>query len=129
VLLIFKDQISFGKQINELIIQTFLSTKLNKEIIGDAFKQVESKTFIKCIQTFKDVLVDYDEITLVNADDIVNKIQKITGFTKKDLFFPLRFAAIAQQHGPQMNKILYIVGKKQILENIEKIIGLFKVEL
>jgi hypothetical protein len=36
---------------------------------------------------------------------------------------PIRWMCIAKSHGPEMNKILYIIGKEQILKNIELCLG------
>jgi glutamyl/glutaminyl-tRNA synthetase len=80
---------------------------------------VASDNFQKCIKTLAIVLSSFNEITLENGNEVVNKVKDATGLKGKDLYFPIRFVAIAREHGPEMNKILTIVGKTQILKNIK----------
>jgi nondiscriminating glutamyl-tRNA synthetase len=118
VLLIFKPQLSYATQVNELVDHTFLSTNL-KELSHEMHDIVKSDNFQKCIKSLEHILVQYDEITLLNGNEIVNKVKDGTGLKGKDLYFPIRFVAIAKEHGPEMNKILTVVGKEQILKNIK----------
>jgi glutamyl-tRNA synthetase len=124
VLLLFKDQISYAREINNLIIKNFLSTQINKETLTTAINVVDRNTFIKCIKALKEVLSLYTEITLSNADNIVLDVKSKTDLDKKALYFPLRFVAIAKEHGPQMNMLFYVVGKIQLLKNIDMTLSL-----
>jgi nondiscriminating glutamyl-tRNA synthetase len=80
---------------------------------------IKSPDFIKCIDALEKCLNNFDEITIVNGNNIVNEVKIATGLNGKALYSPIRFAAIAQEHGPEMNKILTIVGKTKILQNIQ----------
>jgi glutamyl-tRNA synthetase len=118
VLLIFKPQLSYATQVNGLVDHTFLSTNL-KDLSSEMHSTIKSDNFQKCIKSLEHVLSTYDEITLTNGNEIVNKVKEDTGLTAKNLYFPIRFVAIAKEHGPEMNKILTVVGKEQILKNIK----------
>jgi glutamyl/glutaminyl-tRNA synthetase len=83
---------------------------------------LQTPNFQKCLKELKSILNEYEEITLSNGNEIVDKIKQRTQLKGKDLYLPIRFAAIAKEHGPEMNKILTIVGKTQILENLNKLI-------
>jgi nondiscriminating glutamyl-tRNA synthetase len=63
---------------------------------------------------------------LENGNDIVNQVKTLTQLNGKTLYSPIRFAAIGQEHGPEMNKILAIVGKDNILKNINIIKNKFR---
>lgn len=117
-LLTFQSQLSYASQINDLITNTFLTTNF-ANIPNDVQKMLDDGSFQININAFKNVLLSYDEITLENANEIVNKVKKITKFNGKNLYLPIRFIAIAKEHGPEMNKILTIVGKHAILKNID----------
>jgi lysyl-tRNA synthetase class I len=121
-ILLFKPQISYANQINDFIENMFLKIDFNH--ISSALKTlIKTSNFQKCIRALKDVLNSYSEVTLDNGNEIVNKVKEMTGFKGKELFLPIRFVAIAQEHGPEMNKILFVMGKEQILKNITQLKG------
>jgi glutamyl/glutaminyl-tRNA synthetase len=119
--LIFKPQLTYASEINTLLDTTFSTT--NFLYIDDHLTPIiTSDNFQKCILVFKQVLGSYDEITLLNANDIVEKVKQQTQLKGKDLYLPIRLVAIGKEHGPEMNKTLFIVGKDRILQNIETFI-------
>lgn len=119
LLLTFKNQISYGKEINNLIQTTFdisnikhLSKELKKFIDTDSSKAV--------INLLKKKLTKIDHLTLTNSTSLINEIKdELPDIKGKNLFLPLRVVTIGLEHGPEMNKILTIVGKEQILKNIK----------
>ncbi|GHU49195.1 hypothetical protein FACS189459_0060 [Bacilli bacterium] len=117
LLLIYKPQIAYAKQLNDLIKDNFLS--FGFEHFSDSVKEIINTDFFKKnINCLKDIINNIQSITLENGNDIVNKVKEITGLKGKELYMPIRIAAIGKEHGPEMNKILYIIGKEKILENI-----------
>jgi glutamyl/glutaminyl-tRNA synthetase len=120
-LLIFKPQLSFASEINDLLTNTFLSVDFNK-VSPELKTLTKTSNFQKCLRELKTVLNEYEEITLFNGNEIVDKIKQRSQLKGKDLYLPIRFAAIAKEHGPEMNKILAIVGKTQILKNLEQLL-------
>ena len=80
---------------------------------------VKQDFFKKNMEAFKQVISEIDVITYENAKDIVNNVKQISGLKGKELFLPMRIACIGKEHGPEMNKILTIIGKDQILKNID----------
>ncbi|GHU33622.1 hypothetical protein FACS1894166_09510 [Bacilli bacterium] len=118
VLLIFKPQISYAAQLNDLVNQTFLSTDFTS-ISKESKTYLKTDNFQKCLDALHEELTNTAEITIDNATQIIEHIKTKTWLKGKDLFFPIRFAAIGKEHGPEMNKILYIVGRDEILKNIK----------
>ncbi len=120
VLLTFKPQISYAEEINNLITDTFLGgvENLSQELI----EVTKTPYFKTCAEIFKNVLSEMNEITFENASEIVNKVKLISGLKGKELYLPMRLIAIGKEHGPEMNKILTIVGKEKILSNIDKLL-------
>lgn len=71
------------------------------------------------IQTFKEELTQIDEIDEEFSTTIMKKIQKATGVKGKNLFMPVRSMLTGQLHGPDLDKIILILGKQNILSRIE----------
>lgn len=117
ILLIFKPQIQYGQQINELVTDIFMSDINNLPV--ELQETVKQDFFKKNMEAFKQVVSKMDVITYENAKDIVDNVKKISGLKGKELFLPMRIACIGKEHGPEMNKILTIIGKDQILKNID----------
>jgi glutamyl-tRNA synthetase len=122
LLLIFKSQLAYAEEINKLIADTFLSTDFD-HLSQEMYSIIKSDNFQKNINALKQILTALsDDLNLQNANEVVNAVKAQTGLTGKDLYLPVRFAAIGKEHGPEMNKILSVVGKNRILENIAKLI-------
>ncbi|MDR1234812.1 MAG: glutamate--tRNA ligase [Mycoplasmataceae bacterium] len=119
-LLLFKPQLSYASEINTLVTKMFLEVHLN-QLPKELNNLTKTINFNACIKTLKEVINSYQEITLENGNEIVNKVKDLSGLKGKDLYLPIRLVAIAKEHGPEMNKILYIVGKEQLLKNIDSI--------
>jgi glutamyl/glutaminyl-tRNA synthetase len=118
VLLIFKPQISYATQINDLVNQTFLSTDF-KKTSQETKTYLKTPNFQKCLDALTEELNNTKDITIDSATQIIENIKTKTGLKGRDLFFPIRFVAIGKEHGPEMNKILHIVGRDAILKNIK----------
>ncbi|MCQ2747821.1 MAG: hypothetical protein MJ223_00860 [Mycoplasmoidaceae bacterium] len=63
-----------------------------------------------------------DNITFDSAKDIINKTKEISGNKGQDLFMPIRIAITGNEHGPELNKIISILGKKRIKERLSKVL-------
>jgi nondiscriminating glutamyl-tRNA synthetase len=115
VILTFKNYITYADELNQLITTNFIDKDYS--ILEEVLKnnEITTEEFNLCIQTFKDVLGDYCEITVDNTNEIITKTKEKSGLKGKKLFIPIRFLAIAKEHGPEMNKILPIVGKTNLL--------------
>jgi lysyl-tRNA synthetase class I len=101
-----------------LVIKTFLSDNFN-DVPETLIDTIKTESFWKNLDSLEKVLLDTNKITLDNANDIVNQVKLQTGLNGKALYSPIRFVAIGQEHGPEMNKILTIVGKDKMLNNIK----------
>jgi glutamyl/glutaminyl-tRNA synthetase len=118
LLLLFKSNLAYASQINNLIDATFKSS----ELFTDKFASlIKTESFIKNIVCFKELLKNIEVLDLNNSVEIVKKVKELTGLNGMDLYMPIRLVTIGKEHGPEMNKILTIVGKEKILENIANI--------
>lgn len=63
------------------------------------------------------------EVEPFEADEIkktIKAVQKETGIKGKNLFMPIRVAVTGQQHGPQLNDAIELLGREKVLANLEK---------
>ncbi|MDR3290408.1 MAG: hypothetical protein LBT02_03985 [Rickettsiales bacterium] len=120
-ILTFKNQISHFDELNHLINDTFLEVNFNdiEQILNN--NQISKEDFKKNVATFEKILVEYKNITETNANEIINKIKELSGLKGKALFMPIRLITIGKEHGPEMNKILPVIGYKKIIDNLKKI--------
>jgi glutamyl/glutaminyl-tRNA synthetase len=122
VLLIFKNQINYATQLNELVPDLFL--KYDLKLLPKEIKDfIKTPIFKQNLTALKTVLSQFKELTLENGNEFVNKVKELSGLSGKELYMPIRLVAVAKEHGPEMNKILYVVGIEKMLKNI----NLFKV--
>lgn len=122
LLCMFKPQLQYGQQIDELILDIFGNIK--SQILSPELKAfIELESSKKVLNNFKKQLEQIDVINLDNAIEIVNKIKVEENVKGKELFLPIRIACIFKEHGPEINKTMTIIGKQRILENITKLIG------
>tara|TARA_B100000676_G_C17266443_1_gene430782 strand:- start:48 stop:251 length:204 start_codon:yes stop_codon:yes gene_type:complete len=58
----------------------------------------------------------WDEETWKNW---VKSIQSATGRRGKDLFRPLRLALSGLDHGPELNLLLPLIGRRRVIERLQ----------
>ena len=122
LLCMFKPQLQYGQQIDELLLDVFGNIK-TQQLSPELQEFMELNSSKKVLNNFKKQLEQIDEINLENATEIVNKIKTEENIKGKELFMPIRIACIFKEHGPEINKTMTIIGKQRILENIAKLIS------
>lgn len=115
ICLLFKDQISYGAQITELV-KEFINTDLEDEAISF----IKENDCINVINEFKNQLINND----INSEDdvkaLIKEVGNITGNKGKMLFMPIRIAISGKMHGPEIPNIITIFGKDNIINIIDK---------
>lgn len=115
IILLYKDQLSFGAEIVELT-KLFFQTEIT---YGEAEQDVLSGEDVKrVISQFKEEL---ESLTDLSADDVKKSIkatQKATGVKGKGLFMPIRVATTGQMHGPELPQAIAILGKDVIITRL-----------
>ena len=116
LLLIYKDHISYGKEIND-VVNIFFNDDIN---ISD-----ENKEFLESDPLINDVIKCYhDELAKLdnwNTDDIANVINIVkekTGAKGKLLYMPIRIKISGVEHGPELPDEIYLIGKEKVLERL-----------
>lgn len=115
ICLLFKDQISYGAQITELV-KEFINTDLEDEAISF----IKENDCINVINEFKNQLINND----INSEDdvkaLIKEVGNVTGNKGKMLFMPIRIAISGKMHGPEIPNIVTIFGKDNIINIIDK---------
>ena len=119
ILLLFKNQISYASQLNELVTETLLSFSLFK-LNEETMNLVNSERWLQTISSFKKFISESNnEISFDQAKEIISKVKQETFNNGKDLFMPIRISITSIEHGPELNKIISILGKQEILKRLK----------
>ena len=52
-------------------------------------------------------------------DEWTGKVKELTGRNGKELFLPVREAFTGLSHGPEMKKLIQLLGRDKILERVK----------
>ena len=116
---ILKERVSTLSEIPEKL-RTILDNNVEYET-EEAEKTIKESQIDVLMDAFAEELDLVEEIDEEFSTTILKKIQKKTGIKGKNLFMPVRIALTGQQHGPDLDKIILVLGKDNILKRIEKL--------
>lgn len=120
IILMFKKQVSYAAALNDLINNTFF---IEHKVTEEQAKMLESDVWQKTLLAFKNnIEKGSDNIGFDEAKNIINTVKTESGNKGQDLFMPIRMAVTGIEHGPELNKIISIIGKQTILENVNKVL-------
>ena len=69
---------------------------------------------------FKEEIENTNEWTVEALSQVINNVKEKAGVKGKMLFMPIRIAASGIMHGPELADTLYLIGKEEILNRLEK---------
>lgn len=117
IILLFKKQVSYAQELNTLIQNTFFS---NTNPTTELRKKVASQQAQKTLHAFHDVITKApDHISFDEAKELINKAKALSGNKGPELFMPIRIALTGLEHGPELNKIISILGKERVLKYLK----------
>ena len=117
VLLLFKNQLSYAMQLDELIDNTFENNDNNIDEFLKLFDELKNElSIIKpiIIEKISNISVWNEE----NIKNIVNEIKQETSLNGKNLFMPIRMLTTKKIHGPELAKTIFLFGKERVIKNI-----------
>lgn len=118
VLLLFKNQLNYANQLDDLIYDIFEKENYKEEEFINTLK--ENKEYIKIISpALKEELFLIKEWDINAIKNIINIIKDKTGLSGKELFMSIRILTTKNIHGPELAKIIYLLSKKEVILNIE----------
>ncbi|QSZ27180.1 glutamate--tRNA ligase [Aceticella autotrophica] len=78
----------------------------------------------KVLKEFKIEMEALNEVSQQTAKTMLKTLQKKTGVKGKEFFMPVRFALTGEGHGPELVKIIPLLGKEKIINRLEKALNL-----
>ncbi len=85
----------------------------------EAREMIEMPHVSEMLRCFSAKVADIDAITAEDVKRLLKEVQKETGHKGKNLFMPVRVALTGQVHGPDIAKVMEIIGSANTIERIE----------
>lgn len=85
------------------------------EVEEDAIETLKGEGTLTILEAMREELDMVDEVDEEYANSFMKKVQKRSGIKGKNLFMPSRVALAGSLHGPEFAKIIYLLGKENIL--------------
>ena len=113
--LIFKDQLTFGQQIQSLV-QPIVAPTFNWDEESNALlKSPETELVLK---RYVELLKALPQLDGAAVKQIFKTIQQETGLKGKSLFMPIRLKLTGQLHGAELAHIIPILGLEETLKRL-----------
>ncbi len=61
-----------------------------------------------------------DDFSAEHIGALIKAVQQETGYKGKQLFMPIRVVLTGQNHGPDLNKTIHLLGKERVAERLKK---------
>ncbi len=118
LLLIYKDHISYGKEIVSLVSMFFDD---NYAVMEEAKEFMNSDEGItNTIAAFAGEIESISDWSIENISSAINNVKEKTGAKGKLLYMPLRIKTTGIMHGPELPDTLYLLGKETVLDRLKK---------
>lgn len=114
---LFQDQLSYGEEIIELA-KPFTETFVLNEEATTFLKENDVRATIEGLKTCLEQ-ADQTDFTSDEMKAFVNEIKTATGNKGKMLFMPLRIATSGMMHGPDLNSVMALLPKTELLQRID----------
>lgn len=118
---LYQEQMSFGAEIVELAKPLFFTDEITYD---DEAKAILSEEHVP--EVLRAFLEELDRIEPFEAGEIkkgIKAVQKATGQKGKKLFMPIRVAVSGQTHGPELQSLIELLGRKKVKKRLERITG------
>ena len=116
LLLIYKDHISYGKEIND-VVNIFFNDEINISKENQEF--LESDPMInEVINCYKEELTNLKEWHVEDIANVINIVKEKTGVKGKLLYMPMRIKISGVEHGPELPDEIYLIGKEKVIDRL-----------
>ena len=117
LLLIYKDHLNYGEEINELTANFFvdnisLADEAKEFMKSDSITKEVTDCFCKEIENITDWNVDA-------INDAINNVKNTLGVKGKLLYMPIRIKASGFMHGPELADTIYLIGKDTVIARLK----------
>ncbi|MFW6298164.1 MAG: glutamate--tRNA ligase [Bacillota bacterium] len=118
---LFKDRLSFGQEIVD-VYRDFFERPFNIE--GEALDFLKQDGVKALLEAFKSKLESSQEFDANTIKKAIKESGKETGMKGKMLFMPIRIAVSGAMHGPDLPKMMELMGKSRLVDRLDYAIGL-----
>ena len=123
VISLYKDGLQYVAQIAERA-KMFFVEEVN--YLDETIKILDSPNSKIVLEAVKKAIEEVDEVTEEYVKDLLKKLQKETKVKGKEFFLPIRVAITGEDHGPELVKIIPLLGKDKVINRLKKAINLIK---
>lgn len=117
LLLVFRDHVSYGKEINEVVKIIFNDDiKISKE--NQEFLKSD-ENIDKVIKCYYEELNKIDKWDVENLTKIIDIVKEKTNVKGKLLYMPIRIKISGIEHGPGLAEELYLIGRDKVLNRLK----------
>lgn len=85
----------------------------------EAREMIEMPHVPQMLSCFSEKISEIDAITSEDVKRLLKEVQKETGHKGKNLFMPVRVALTGQVHGPDIAKVMEVIGSANTIERIQ----------
>lgn len=117
ICLLYREQIAYAAEISTLTRMFFVSTPHVNPITLATWKQV--KLDRHQMITFRNQVVVQTNWNQKAVQRLISDFKEQFKLQGAKLYMPLRIMTSLHEHGPQLTKLIYLLGRKRILKNID----------
>lgn len=118
---LFHDRLSYCAEIIPLY-QEFFEGEFN--INDEELTLIKQNGVKETIEVFKNNLQDLTEFNADNIQNTIKRTGKETMAKGKMLYMPCRIATTSKMHGPDLPKVIELLGKEVVIEHLEKTLSI-----
>ena len=111
-----RDSVSRLDEIPDRISFIFKDFEITED---SALEVLKGETVKELLEGGLKLLKDVEAFDEENSKTFMKEVQKATGIKGKNLYMPFRAAISGNVHGPEMNNIIYLLGKDKMIERIK----------
>ena len=111
-----RDSVSRLDEIPDRIAFIFKDFEITED---SALEVLKGETVKELLEGGLKLLQDVEAFDEENSKTFMKEVQKATGIKGKNLYMPFRAAISGNVHGPEMNNIIYLLGKDKMIERIK----------
>lgn len=117
LLLIYKDHLSYGNEINELV-GIFFNDEINISKDNQEFLNSDENIPV-VINAYKEEISNLTDWNVEVIAEVINKVKEKTGIKGKLLYMPIRIKISGVEHGPELPDEIYLIGKEKVIDRLK----------
>ena len=109
---LIKDNINFPHEAQDYLNNLFLTPLGERSEIIDVIKSAGKEFYLQAQEVITSEIIDWNETA--------KNISSTTGKKGKELFMPLRCAITGQTKGPELDRVVNLIGTQQVIKKLKE---------